>query len=81
VIILDEATSALDVASEKLVQEAISRLIKGRTTFIVAHRLSTIRNADRIVVMSNGRIIEVGSHAELLGIEEGAFSRLHALQA
>lgn len=81
VIILDEATSALDVLSEKLVQEAITRLIKGRTTFIVAHRLSTIRNADRIVVMNLGRILEVGTRQELLGRAGGAFSRLHALQA
>jgi len=80
VIILDEATSALDVVSERLVQEAINRLIRGRTTFIVAHRLSTIRHANRIVVMRDGRIVETGSHAELLGREGSAFSRMQALQ-
>ena len=80
VIILDEATSALDVMSERLVQEAINRLITGRTTFIVAHRLSTIRHANRIVVMRDGRIVEVGSHEELLGREGSAFSRMQALQ-
>ena len=81
VIILDEATSALDAHSEFLVQQAINRLIEGRTTFIVAHRLSTIRHADRIVVMQDGRMIEVGSHAELLARSDSAFSRFHALQA
>ena len=80
VIILDEATSALDLHSEKLVQEAIERLIVGRTTFIVAHRLSTIRHADRIVVMNDGGIIETGSHEQLLAESTSAFSRLHALQ-
>lgn len=66
VLVLDEATSALDTASEVLVQEALERLMSGRTTFIVAHRLSTIRNANRIVVLDRGRIAEVGTHAELL---------------
>ena len=79
-IILDEATSALDLLSEQLVQQAINRLIAGRTTFIVAHRLSTIRHAHRIVVMSSGRIIEVGTHADLLARPGSAFSRLYALQ-
>jgi ATP-binding cassette subfamily B protein len=81
VIILDEATSALDVESEKKVQEALNRLIAGRTTFIVAHRLSTIRNANRVIVMDSGRIIESGTHAELLSRDQGAFKKLHALQA
>jgi len=79
VLILDEATSALDVVSEQLVQEAINRLIKGRTTFIVAHRLSTIRHADRIVVMGDGALLECGTHDELMA-RGGAFSRLKMLQ-
>lgn len=69
VLILDEATSALDVESESQIKNALDRLVKGRTTFIVAHRLSTIRDADRIVVMQNGRIAEIGSHRELLALD------------
>jgi ATP-binding cassette, subfamily B, bacterial len=81
VIILDEATSALDLQSEFLVQQAINRLIEGRTTFIVAHRLSTIRNANRVVVMTDGRITETGTRDELLDRKGSAFAKLHALQA
>lgn len=78
-IILDEATSALDVISEKQVQQAIDRLVHGRTTAIVAHRLSTIRNASRIYVLGDGHILESGSQAELLA-KGGAFADLKALQ-
>ena len=79
-VILDEATSALDTESERLVQEALARLTHGRTTLIVAHRFSTIRNADHIVVFHRGRIVEQGSHEDLLG-REGHFFRLAALQS
>lgn len=79
VIVLDEATSALDVASEKLVQEALQRLISQRTTLIVAHRLSTIRNADRVIVMKQGRIVESGRHDELIALG-GEFARMVSLQ-
>ncbi len=78
VIILDEATSSLDLIAEKHVQEAVEELIRGRTTFIVAHRLSTIRAAGRIVVMREGRMIETGAREELLARGD-AFARLHAL--
>lgn len=78
VLILDEATSALDVFSEKVVQDALSRLLKGRTTFIVAHRLSTIRQANRILVMDHGRLVESGTHESLLAAN-GVYTRMHAL--
>ena len=79
-VILDEATSALDTGSERLVQEALVRLARGRTTLIVAHRFSTIRHAHRIVVLHGGKIVEQGTHAELLA-REGHFFRLASLQS
>jgi ATP-binding cassette, subfamily B, bacterial len=79
IIVLDEATSALDVMSESLIQEAIQRLAQGRTTLIVAHRLSTIRNADRIIVMKNGIIVESGTHEQLMNAQ-GEFYRFKLLQ-
>ncbi|GAA2431511.1 ABC transporter ATP-binding protein [Streptomyces macrosporus] len=79
VLILDEATSALDTRSEALVQQALGRLLHGRTTFVVAHRLSTVRNADRIVVMRDGAIQEIGSHEELLR-RGGAYAALQSAQ-
>lgn len=80
IILLDEATSALDNISEHVVQKAMQELIRGRTTFIVAHRLSTIRDADRIVVMRNGRVAEVGTYQELMA-RQGEFYQLKQLQA
>ena len=76
ILILDEATSQLDVETEKQIQEAIERLIKGRTTFAIAHRLATLRNADRLLVLKNGEIVESGTHDELMADEEGEFHRL-----
>jgi ATP-binding cassette subfamily B protein len=79
VLLLDEATSALDPLSERLIQEALARLMVGRTTFVVAHRLSTIRNADRIVVMNRGQIVEIGTHEQLLAAR-GEYFRMQAPQ-
>jgi len=78
-LILDEATSALDVESERLVQEAIDRLLEGRTVFVIAHRLATIQHANRILVFDAGRLVEQGTHGELIA-QGGAYARLHALQ-
>jgi subfamily B ATP-binding cassette protein MsbA len=79
ILILDEATSALDTESERLVQEAVDRLLTGRTVFVIAHRLSTVVNADLILVLDDGRIVERGTHGALLA-ERGAYFRLHSLQ-
>ncbi len=79
ILILDEATSALDTESEKMVQKALDNLMLNRTTFVIAHRLSTVMHADRIVVLEKGKIVEVGAHADLVE-GSGLYSRLHALQ-
>lgn len=79
ILILDEATSALDAESERLVQDALDKLMVGRTTFVIAHRLSTIQRADKILVMEKGRMIECGSHADLLD-SGGLYCKLYSLQ-
>ena len=79
ILLLDEATSALDAESERLVQDALERLMASRTTLVIAHRLATIRQADRIVVMNEGRIVEQGTHAALTQAD-GLYARLARLQ-
>lgn len=76
VLILDEATSSIDTRTEKLVQEGMDRLMKGRTTFVIAHRLSTVRNSDCIMVLEQGRIIERGTHDQLIE-EKGKYYQLY----
>ena len=80
ILLLDEATSALDAESETLVQKALETLMEGRTTLVIAHRLATIRKADRILVMDRGRIVEEGNHASLSSKKDGVYARLAELQ-
>src|SRR6185437_1083265 len=79
ILILDEATSSLDSHAESLVQEALVRLMRGRTTFVIAHRLSTVRGADRVVVLEHGRVVQVGTHAELVRVA-GLYRSLYERQ-
>ena len=81
ILILDEATSSLDTESERLVQDAILKLMENRTSLVIAHRLSTIQNADLIVVLDEGRIVEAGTHSELMDIKGGHYSKLRGFQA
>jgi len=80
ILILDEATSALDTESEQLVQDALTRLMQNRTSIVIAHRLSTVKHADIIIVMDEGRIVEEGKHEKLVEIHDGTYKKLHKLQ-
>jgi ABC-type multidrug transport system fused ATPase/permease subunit len=79
ILILDEATSSLDAESESLVQEALEVLMQGRTTIVIAHRLSTVRKADRLIVLAEGRIVEEGTHDQLLS-HNGLYAELYGRQ-
>ena len=80
ILILDEATSSLDAESERLVQDALANLMRNRTSFVIAHRLSTVRRADQIVALEHGRVAEIGRHDELLAHPGGVYAKLYALQ-
>ena len=80
ILILDEATSALDTESERLVQDALIKLMENRTSLVIAHRLSTIQHADEIIVLQRGEIVERGTHQELL-LHEGVYKKLYDLQS
>lgn len=80
ILVLDEATASVDTETERMIQEAIERLVEGRTTFAIAHRLSTLRNADRLVVIAEGKVAEIGTHDELLTKEEGIYKKLVEMQ-
>ena len=79
-LILDEATSSVDTETEKKIQEALDRLVQGRTTFAIAHRLSTLTRASRLFVFKEGRLVERGTHSELLAMEAGVYRGLHQIQ-
>lgn len=81
ILILDEATAAMDTKTEKLIQNALTELTRGKTTIMIAHRLSTLRDADKLIVIEHGKVAETGTHFELLSIEDGVYNKLYTLQA
>jgi ATP-binding cassette subfamily B protein len=80
ILLLDEATSALDNEAEARVQQALAEVMEGRTTIVIAHRLSTVVNADQIIVLEHGRLVEQGTHASLLANPDSVYARFHRLQ-
>lgn len=80
ILILDEATAAMDTGTERKIQEALTQLIKGKTTIMIAHRLSTLRDADQLIVIEHGKVAESGTHEELLAKEDGVYKKLFDLQ-
>ena len=80
ILVLDEATSSVDSYSEEIIQNAIDAITKGKTSIVIAHRLATVKKANRILVMDNGKIVEQGTHNELLKIPNGFYAKLHEVQ-
>jgi ATP-binding cassette, subfamily B, bacterial len=81
ILIFDEATASVDTETEHKIREAIDRLVAGRTTFAIAHRFSTLKNADRLIVLEKGKLVEIGTHEELMAKEDGVFRRLCEMQS
>lgn len=80
ILVLDEATSSIDTYAEKLIQKATKEITKGKTSLVIAHRLATVQRADKIVVLDKGKIVELGTHKELLKIEDGYYKNLYEVQ-